>query len=676
MPPHVGRLVALALLTLGLLALRIVAPEPLRQLQSIGFDLPQGIAPAAEADSRLAVVLIDEASLARGGPWPWRRDRLAALVDDIAALGAASVTIGLLLDQPDRYAGAALAEVLGDTLAPGRHAQLAEVLSALPDADAALARTLGRIPTALATSVTTQSVAGSSRASVFPLPGRAVLTTALPEFSAVTAPIGPLRDAARAEGAVNLLPEIDMVLRRAPLFFLVEGVAHPTLPVASLMAAGRSVTLVGRSGERFGVALDGALRPTDAHGVAWLDFGRRKRIPVLSASTLDDAPTDALEGRIVVIGLDAVGLSMSWRLADGGLASGPEVVALIADALDVGSLLHRSVDIEIVEVGVLLAGMTVVVALWLGTAPRTAAATTAALVLAWVVGVLVARVRFGVVLDLLLPVLFWGLVATAALGLHAAALWRARRVLVGALEARSEAAETAARAKARFLAEMHHDLRTPLNAVLGFSSLIEAMPAVAFTPETGREYARTISIAGEHILRLSERALQAAELNNDTDPRRQIVNVDDVLLDAVQIAEAGHHFTRRIETRLGPGPLCVSADPTHLTEAVLNLIDNALRHGGAEGVVTLAASRVPGERVAIDVLDRGPGMSPDLRAKIGTPFLPGRAERDGVRGAGLGLYIVRSFAERHSGRLELLDRDGGGLHARIELPACNAPTTP
>ncbi|MEO0761999.1 MAG: hypothetical protein AAFZ09_09335 [Pseudomonadota bacterium] len=121
-------------------------------------------------------------------------------------------------------------------------------------------------------------------------------------------PIPPLRAAARAEGAINLLPEEDMVLRRAPLFFVVDGVLHPSLPVASLMGGGRDVAVSGRIGSTPEIRIDGRLRSADPAGVVWLDFARRTRIPVIEARAAELGVPLRLAGR-------------DWRVraADGGV---------------------------------------------------------------------------------------------------------------------------------------------------------------------------------------------------------------------------------------------------------------------------------------------------------------------------------------------------------------------
>jgi two-component system osmolarity sensor histidine kinase EnvZ len=117
--------------------------------------------------------------------------------------------------------------------------------------------------------------------------------------------------------------------------------------------------------------------------------------------------------------------------------------------------------------------------------------------------------------------------------------------------------------------------------------------------------------------------------------------------------------------------------PQALRRAVSNLIDNALRHAGAESPVELALSAAAGEFL-IEVRDRGPGIPPQDVERIKRPFARLEAARSNTTGAGLGLAIVERIARSHNGRLELLPRPGGGLIARLVLRPCDpkGPATP
>ncbi|MEL7174772.1 MAG: ATP-binding protein, partial [Pseudomonadota bacterium] len=127
-----------------------------------------------------------------------------------------------------------------------------------------------------------------------------------------------------------------------------------------------------------------------------------------------------------------------------------------------------------------------------------------------------------------------------------------------------------------------------------------------------------------------------------------------------------------IELSIDRASMPMRADRTYFLEAVLNLLENAIRHAQGTDEIVLAAKRQEGNTVTIDVLDRGPGIRDELRRAVGTPFIPGRSEQDGVRSPGLGLYIVKRFADMHGGTLELTNRPAGGLRARIKLSLLEA----
>lgn len=108
--------------------------------------------------------------------------------------------------------------------------------------------------------------------------------------------------------------------------------------------------------------------------------------------------------------------------------------------------------------------------------------------------------------------------------------------------------------------------------------------------------------------------------------------------------------------------------PLALRRAVTNLVDNALRYAGPEHPIELHASRLPRE-IWIEVMDRGPGIPEHEIARLMRPFTRLENARTDVKGSGLGLAIVDRIARMHGGNLELRAREGGGLCARLRLPA-------
>lgn len=637
--------VVLLLLLLLMLAARLLEPQVFREARLYGIDLLQGIAPAQAAPTRVAVVRIGETSLARNGAWPWPRDAIAELIEAAEAAGAEAVVLDLLLDTPSR----------GPALAPG-----------ITDPDQALATALARRPAAVATAISLDLPPPDDP----PLFAIAVEGEgALPSFPGAIVARPELRAAAVAEGASNAVPEHDMVMRRAPLLFFVGGRAHPALPVAALAVAGQSVTAVFGEGGLQGLRLGTRLVRTDAAGRVHLDFGRRDRIPVTEASLLATEAARALDGRIAVIGVDVPGVSVSWRTADGGLLSGPETVAVAIDALLTGSALSRPAMLNTAEHLVFALGGAALIALFALAPPYIGIAAALGLALAWPAGAAVLRGGYGLAADPMTPVVLWFALTAAALAHIARRLWRARAAMLEELHRRTAEAEAANRAKLRFLREMNHDLRTPLNAVLGFASLIDRHTPGGRDARL-REYARAIALAGTHILSLSQRALRSAEIGAVAAPLEPTTfEVARVIDDAVRLVAAGTGDDgARIDVTLDRRKaLLVRADRTYLLEAVMNLIDNAVRHTPEPGRVTVSLVRSD-TMLHIDIIDEGPGLPIEVMEAVGKPFLGAKDDSEGRRGFGLGLYIAKTCADRHNGALVLTNRRPEGLRARLTLP--------
>lgn len=109
--------------------------------------------------------------------------------------------------------------------------------------------------------------------------------------------------------------------------------------------------------------------------------------------------------------------------------------------------------------------------------------------------------------------------------------------------------------------------------------------------------------------------------------------------------------------------------PVAVQRVLANLLRNALDHAG-QGIVVRTARTADG--FILSVLDRGPGVPPAEIDRLKQPFTRMQAARSGPGGSGLGLAIVERFVQLHGGRFEMLPRAGGGLEARISLPAATA----
>ena len=208
--------------------------------------------------------------------------------------------------------------------------------------------------------------------------------------------------------------------------------------------------------------------------------------------------------------------------------------------------------------------------------------------------------------------------------------------------------------RALILAGISHDLRTPLTRL---------RMGIEMSGDDGLREGMTADV--EEMDKTIGQFLDFARSEGGEAP--QDVDVAALLL---EIASQYRRRGFRVELASGPTPPVVALPlrPQALRRAISNLIDNALRYAGADSLVELALGAVSGE-FHIEVLDRGPGIPADEVERMKRPFARLEAARTNAAGAGLGLAIVDRVARSHPGGLELLPRDGGGLLARLRLPA-------
>jgi two-component system CheB/CheR fusion protein len=234
-----------------------------------------------------------------------------------------------------------------------------------------------------------------------------------------------------------------------------------------------------------------------------------------------------------------------------------------------------------------------------------------------------------------------------------------------------EAAASADTTKTTLMRTMSHELKTPLNAIIGFSDLMLSM-ADRFGPEQVKEYAGLIHEGGQNLLRLINQILDLTKLSAGRyELRRARLDAGAMLW-----AAYGAFETRAKEKDIvldangAPVGLIVDADETAIQTIIFQLVDNALAFTPPGGKVELEAVR-DGATVRITVRDNGPGVAAHDIERILRPFEQGgRGTADHTSGAGLGLTMAKAFAEAHGGSLTIESDAGQGFTARVALPAC------
>jgi signal transduction histidine kinase len=232
-------------------------------------------------------------------------------------------------------------------------------------------------------------------------------------------------------------------------------------------------------------------------------------------------------------------------------------------------------------------------------------------------------------------------------------------------------AERANEAKTLFLRSVAHELRSPLNAIVGFADLIAKPRAKILAPETMQSYARDIAAGGRHLLSLTNDLLDLARIEAGK------YEIDIATVDLVTLAERAVRFVqndaaKRCMTISIEAPvegIDAECDERALFQCMLNLVSNAVRYGRDDGNITVRIERLDGGAASVAVIDDGPGIAAADLERVLEPFERAATNGAHVEGTGLGLPIVCKLAELHEGRFDLRSDRGAGTQARIILPA-------
>ena len=241
------------------------------------------------------------------------------------------------------------------------------------------------------------------------------------------------------------------------------------------------------------------------------------------------------------------------------------------------------------------------------------------------------------------------------------------------LQVAVENAESANHAKSTFLFNMSHDIRTPMNAIIGYADLASRH---LDDPAKLKNYMENIQVCGQNLLMLLNNVLDLARIENDkTEMEYSVSDVDKDFRNCVamfrnQADSKGQ--TLMVTTQL-PYPY-VYADIPHLTEICTNLVSNAVKYTGAGGTIRCNVTQKPGEKegwcdTVITVADNGIGMSQEFQKHIFEPFERERTSTvSKVEGSGIGMGIVKKLVGLMGGTVEVESRIGVGSTFTVTIP--------
>jgi signal transduction histidine kinase len=234
------------------------------------------------------------------------------------------------------------------------------------------------------------------------------------------------------------------------------------------------------------------------------------------------------------------------------------------------------------------------------------------------------------------------------------------------LSSRTRALEAADTARRQLLADVSHELMTPLTAMRGYLETL-SMSELDIDPPTRERYLEIVSEETHRLERIVGDLLDLARLEGGgTSMRQERVDVA-ALFDRVAARHERELRQRnvRLECHVNAGGERVIGDADRLEQALQNLAANALRHTPDGGQVTLSSSTDPGG-VRLTVRDTGPGIPAEHLPLIFERFYKADAARKAAGGSGLGLSIVKAIVERHGGTIAA--RNDGGAVFEIVLP--------
>jgi len=235
-------------------------------------------------------------------------------------------------------------------------------------------------------------------------------------------------------------------------------------------------------------------------------------------------------------------------------------------------------------------------------------------------------------------------------------------------------AEAASQAKTVFLAHMSHELKTPLNSVLGFSQVMQNDTVTPPTPDQA-EMLGAIERAGRHLLKLISGLVDLAKIETGQfGLTMESISVPPLIRECLSLLKPQAQ-KRGISLRhVDPDDTCqVYADRIRVKQVLLNLLSNAIKYNSDKGTVTIGCQPMGGF-CHVTVQDSGPGIDPQDQPELFQPFSRLRKTAQQAEGAGIGLALSKNLVERMGGKIGVISTPGAGSQFWFNLPSSQTQT--
>lgn len=269
-----------------------------------------------------------------------------------------------------------------------------------------------------------------------------------------------------------------------------------------------------------------------------------------------------------------------------------------------------------------------------------------------------------------LIVVFYELAETMREGVRAEADLSAAEGQARVLQYAAQEAEAANQAKSAFIANMSHEFRTPLNAIIGFSQVIRGEGGIEVPVAKHREYAADIEKSADHLLSIINDILDMSKIESGKmEMVTEEVSVTEIF-DDLRVMTGGLLSDKRLKVVIevvGNVP-DLQADRRSLRQMLINLMSNAIKFTPEGGIIVMIATIAPDGGVEMSLSDTGIGMDAETLNRVMRPFEQAVNAYHARQGTGLGLPLVQSLARLHDAEFLIQSRQGYGTDIKLLFP--------